>query len=259
MSARKQIALVYATLCLFIATASSAQYYYIEMHPVVDSDSLPACTPENLDTLFYDAALERIVRCNGSWADAIPGTQGPAGPQGIPGLPGEAGTQGPVGPQGPEGDQGPQGLTGAQGAAGPTCASYVLWSPCSPTGTANCTVSGQGCVAVTNLTAVGAKGAIVALDADTYTHCRLRYAGAMAASQAGIVTVKLRSYTEGADWITTTYNSNTTCSDRSSTVSDVSAKTGTHFVGLQLGDSVTTDDPLLSAVTLTCCNQIFTW
>lgn len=141
----------------------------------------------------------------------------------------------------------------------PTCVSYLLWTPCSPTGTANCTVSGAGCVAVTNLTAVGSKGAIVALDTDTFTHCRLHYAGALAIAQIGTVTVALRSYTDSTDWISTTFNSGTACADRSSAVVDISAKTGMHYVGLRLGDSVTTDDPLLSGVTLACCNQTFSW
>jgi hypothetical protein len=202
-------------------------------------------------------------------ATGAQGSQGPQGPTGPQGIQGETGATGPQGiqgaqgiqgPQGPQGDAGTAGAAGATGPAGPTCVTHVLWSACSPTGVTSCTVSGIGCVATTNMTAVGQKGATVAVDFDTFTHCRLRYSGALAASQSGAVTVKLRSYAgAGADLITTTFNSGTTCADRSSAVTDLTAQTGLQFVGAQIGESVTTDDPLLSAVTLTCCGATFAW
>jgi hypothetical protein len=225
-------------LSFFLAAPLLAQpYYRMSMEPVFNPMNLTACTPGNHDAIFYDAGAGTLIRCNESWANAIPGQ---------------------VGPQGPEGPEGPQ---GASGTPGPTCVSFVLWSACSPTGITNCTIVGAGCATVTNVAAVGARGAVVALDMDTFSHCRLRYAGAMAAAQTGTVTVKLRSYSDGAgtDWIATTFNSGLACADRSSAIADLSAKTGLHWTGLHLGNSAATDDPLLSAVTLTCCNQTFTW
>jgi hypothetical protein len=189
---------------------------------------------------------------NLAWVAAI-GPQGPAGDTGPQGI------QGIQGIQGPQGDPGADGATGAQGPAGPTCATWVMWSACSPTGVASCTVSGIGCVATTNMSAPGQKGATVAVDFDTFTHCRLRYSGALAASQSGTVTVKLRSYTGSSDLVTTTFNSGTTCADRSSAVTDLTAQTGVQYLGLTLGDATTTDDPLLSAITLECCGSSFTW
>lgn len=205
---------------LLLASSADAQpYYRVSGQPIINPFVLPACNSDTQDVLFYSVADSTLLRCNGTWSV----------------------------------------IGGGQSSAGPLCVSYLLWTPCSPTGTSNCTVSGAGCVAVANLTAVGQKGAIVALNADTFAHCRLRYSGALATAQIGTVTVALRSYTDSTDWISTAFNSGTTCADRSSSVTDVSAKTGLHYVGLRLGDSVTTDDPLLSGVTLTCCNQTFTW
>jgi hypothetical protein len=109
------------------------------------------------------------------------------------------------------------------------------------------------------MTALGQKGALVAVDFNTFTHCRLRYAGALSGSQTGTVTVNLRSYTSAANLITSSFNSGTTCADRSPAAADLTAQTGLHMVGAQIGDSVTTDDPLLSAVTLTCCGASFAW
>lgn len=204
---------------LLASDINAQPYYRVSGQPITNPSVLPPCDAGTQDVLFYSVTDSTLFRCNGTWSV----------------------------------------IGSGESSSGPLCVSYVLWTPCSPTGVANCTVSGAGCVAATNLTAVGSKGAIVALDADTFTHCRLHYVGAMAASQSGTVTVALRSYTDSTDWISTTFNSGTTCTDRSSVVVDIGAKTGLHYAGLRIGDSVTTDDPLLSGVTLTCCNQTFSW
>jgi len=224
---------------------------------VLNGSGLPSpadCGPEDDQEAVYvqrSNPPHTFVCGPSGWVEQA--AQGPQGSQGV---------QGPAGPKGDTGDtglQGPQGLQGIQGASGQTCVSYPLWSSCNPTGTTSCTVSGIGCVATTNMSAVGQKGATIPVDFDLFTHCRLRYSGALAASQTGAVTVKLRSYTSSTDLITTTWSTGTTCADRSSGVTDLTVQSGIHYLGAQIGDATTTDDPLLSTVVFTCCLGTFTW
>ncbi len=126
---------------------------------------------------------------------------------------------------------------------------FLPWSPYnSTTPVTNLTVTGIGCMATTNMSAVGSKGGTFAVDMDTYSNVILRYSGSVTGAQTGTVTVRLRNYTDATDTVTTTFNSNTTCTDRSSANTDISALTGIKVFGLQIGDATTTDDPGLSGV-----------
>lgn len=141
------------------------------------------------------------------------------------------------------------GWTDCVGGTDTDVITFLPWSPYNNTSpVTTLTVTGIGCMATTNMSAVGSKGATFPVDMDVYNTVRLRYSGSVASGQSGTVTVKLRNYTDGTDTVSTTYNSNTTCTDRSSSSTDVSALTGVKVFGLQIGDATTTDDPNLSGV-----------
>lgn len=141
----------------------------------------------------------------------------------------------------------------------PICVSYVMYSPCALDAAAGCSVTGDGCVALTNIGAVGQRGPTIQIDFDIFTYCKLRYTGSTTGAQTGTVTVKLRNYSTSADDITTSFSSDTSCASRSSSATDLSSNSGLDSVGVQVGDSVANDDPSLSGVVLECCNQTFTW
>ena len=141
----------------------------------------------------------------------------------------------------------------------PLCMSYPLYTACNMSGSITCTVSGAGCVGTTNLATVGAHGPAIGIDFDTFTHCRLRYGGAIFTGQTGTVTVRLQNFSTSTTDITTSWSSGTTCADRSSSVTDLTANAGVDYVGLELGDSDVNDDPLLTGIVLTCCDQTFTF
>ena len=148
----------------------------------------------------------------------------------------------------------------APAGGGATCAVWQLWSSCAPTGVSNCTRDANGCTGVTNIGAVGARGPVVLVDFDTFTFCKIRYFGAETGSQTGTVTVKVTSYTgTDADQISTSFNSGTTCSDKSSAATDLTSLTGVHQLGLQMGSGTTADDPVLSGISLACCSATFSW
>lgn len=145
--------------------------------------------------------------------------------------------------------------TGAAG--GLTCVSFLPWSPCNESSVTSCTVSGIGCVATVNMTALGQKGSTFLVDMDRFTHAKVRYTGALAAAQTGVVTVNLRNYTDSTNDIATSFSSGTTCADRTSATTDLTAKTGMKVFGLQIGDATITDDPLLSGVSVEFCTGTF--
>lgn len=84
------------------------------------------------------------------------------------------------------------------------------------------------------------------------------YFGALSAGgQSGAVTVNLRDIGAGTDSISTSFNSGTGCVDRSSATTDLTAKTGVVQFTARIGDATTTDDPLLSTVSVIFCNGSF--
>lgn len=137
--------------------------------------------------------------------------------------------------------------------AAPLCLSWVMYSSCVASGATNCSVVGAGCTQIPDIGSVGARSPAILVDFDVFTHCRLRYTGSTSGVQTGTVTVKLANYSTTTDDITTSFSSDTTCADRSSSATDLSANAGLDSVGVQVGDSTSTDDPFLSGVVLTCC------
>lgn len=174
---------------------------------------------------------------------------------------------GPVGATGGTGATGATGSTGATGATGGTgatgaagvCVSYLMYAFATSTGTTTVTPGTNGCQATTNFAAVSVRGQGATIDIDNTPFCKLVYDGAITAAQTGTITVKLTEYSGGSttDVITTTWSTGTTCTDRSSATTDLSARSGVNAYFVQVGDSAATDDPFISPVMLRCCSATF--
>lgn len=144
---------------------------------------------------------------------------------------------------------------GTSGPGGSTDCIYIpLWSWVAQVGTVTTTTA---CTATINIGAVANRGHQIFVDMDRYTHAKLIYFGSMTGAQTGIVTVALRDIGAGSDAITTTFNTSTSCIDRSSATTDLTAKTGLVRWTARLGDGTAADDPGLSSVSVQFCTGTF--
>lgn len=144
--------------------------------------------------------------------------------------------------------------TDQTGAGGPECIYIPLWSWVAAVGNTTTTTR---CVATTNLTNEANRGEIIFVDMDVYTHAKLHYFGNVTGAQTGTVTVKLRDIAAATDDISTSFNSGTTCVDRSSATTDLTSKTGVVGYAARIGDSNAADDPALSTVSVQFCTGSF--
>lgn len=147
------------------------------------------------------------------------------------------------------------GCNSIQGGSGVDCIYIPLYRWPAVTGATTTTTT---CQATTNIGAVANRGDVVIVDMDRYTHAQLVYFGNLAAAQTGVVTVALRDIAAGSDAISTTSAGwNTSCVSRSSSVTDLTAKTGLVPFTARVGDSTAGDDPSLSTISVQFCNGSF--
>lgn len=143
---------------------------------------------------------------------------------------------------------------GTSGSSGTECIYIPLYRWHAITGTTTTTTT---CQATTNVGAVANRGDVVLVDMDRFTHAKLLYFGNMAASQSGTVTVALRDIAAGSDSISTTWSTGTSCVNRSSSTTDLTAKTGLVPFTARVGSSTAGDDPSLSSVSVQFCTGSF--
>lgn len=113
------------------------------------------------------------------------------------------------------------------------------------------------CQATTNIGAVANRGDVVIVDMDRYTFAKLFYFGNMTGTQTGTVTVDLYDIAAASSAISTTFATGTTCVNRSSATTDLTAKTGLVPFTARVGDSTAADDPALSSVSVQFCTATF--
>ncbi|HSX39199.1 MAG TPA: tail fiber domain-containing protein, partial [Candidatus Saccharimonadales bacterium] len=123
---------------------------------------------------------------------------------------------------------------------------FMPWGPCTD-GKA-CEVVGAGCSEATDLSTISQRGNAFMVDTDTFHTVKLRFTGALANSQTGTVSVKLINLSDSTEILTTNFSTGTSCEDRSSDTIDISSLKGTKMFAIQVGDSIVSDDPLLSGI-----------
>jgi hypothetical protein len=145
------------------------------------------------------------------------------------------------------------------GSGGLTCVIYTPWSPCDDLDPSACAASDtDGCLAVTDIGAVAHAGQTFGVDTDQFTYAKIMFSADWSSS-AGVISVILHNISDNDAEITDTFNSDTSCIDRSNgsaTQLDPN-NTGVDLFGLKIGSATATDDPQFSAVSVMFCDGAF--